>query len=56
VHGETDEVIPHDHNKEWLKEHAPEAQLVSLPETTHFFHGKLVELQQLVADFLTPLT
>jgi|GEM_PF-116719 len=52
VHGESDEVIAHSHNEQWLAEHAPEAQFISMPDTTHFFHGKLVELQKMAVDFL----
>jgi alpha/beta superfamily hydrolase len=52
VHGTSDEVIAHNYNKEWLATKAPEAELVSVADTGHFFHGKLVELQKTVVDFL----
>lgn len=52
VHGTSDEVIAHDYNKEWLAAKAPAAELISVADTGHFFHGKLVELQRIVVEFL----
>ncbi len=53
VHGEADELVPIDESVEWVDSLEPGPELVVFPETTHFFHGKLVELRDTVADFIS---
>ncbi len=55
VHGEADEVISYEYNQKWLQEKAPKAQWVHFAETGHFFHGKLIALQNVAQDFLKTL-
>ena len=52
IHGDKDDVILCRDNQQWLTEHAPDATLKIIPEAGHFFHGKLLDLQQDVIDFL----
>ena len=55
VHGEADDVIGYECNQKWLQEKAPQAQWMPFSATGHFFHGKLIELQSTVQDFLKTL-
>ena len=52
VHGEEDELVPIAESVEWVDSLDPGPELVVFPETTHFFHGKLVELRDTVVDFI----
>lgn len=52
VHGDADEVVPVDETVGWVDTLAPGPELSVFPETGHFFHGKLVELRETVADFV----
>jgi len=45
IMGEEDEVVPVDEVKAWLKASKIPIQSIFLPNTTHFFHGKLIELK-----------
>ena len=46
IHGEQDDVIPLEEALLWARpQHLP---IVVLPETEHFFHGRLNLLRQLV--------
>ena len=60
VHGEKDEVVNVEEVKSWfqdLKEKRSKIgsnkrfDLVIFPETTHFFHGKLIALKELIINF-----
>ena len=55
VHGEADEVISYEYNQKWLQEKAPKAQWIHFADTGHFFHGKLIALQNVAQDFLQTL-
>ncbi|ANN69067.1 alpha/beta hydrolase [Bordetella bronchialis] len=46
VHGEQDEVVPLQELFDWTRERS--APVVVIPGATHFFHGKLLLLRQLV--------
>lgn len=46
VHGEQDEVVPLSELLEWARD--PVVPVVVIPGATHFFHGKLLLLKQLV--------
>jgi len=51
IQGDDDELVAADEVEEWAKtfEHQPE--LVKMPSTSHFFHGKLTELRSAVEHF-----
>lgn len=52
VQGEADEVVEPDKVFAWVKQTLPEATLLRMPDTSHFFHGKLIELKRLlIQDF-----
>jgi uncharacterized protein len=50
IQGEADEVIDANIVFDWVKGFAMSPQLIRMPETSHFFHGKLVELKQLLQE------
>ena len=52
VQGDADDVIPAAGVFEWAATHEPEPQIVSFPETGHFFHGRLPQLADTVTGFL----
>ncbi len=49
IHGLDDEVILFTDALVWAKEH--EQSIICLPNTTHFFHGKLANLTNILASF-----
>ena len=50
VQGDKDEVVPYNLVEEFANKHQPAIPMISFPETSHFFHGKLIELKiQLLA-------
>lgn len=51
VHGELDEVVPCSEAMDWAR--ARNLPVVVIPDASHFFHGKLLILRQLVLDRLT---
>lgn len=53
VHGDQDELVDIDESVEWVNQLDPGPQLTVFPDTTHFFHGKLVLLRQAVEEFVT---
>ncbi|MDF3054203.1 MAG: hypothetical protein K0Q74_110 [Gammaproteobacteria bacterium] len=48
VMGEEDEVVPVEDVRKWLTTAKPPIQSVFLPGVTHFFHGRLVELREVI--------
>ena len=52
VQGGNDEVIDGELVIDWAEQLEPAPQLVVLPDTGHYFHGKLSLLQESVAPFL----
>lgn len=52
VQGEADELVDYRAVVEWTGARLAPPQLALLPATSHFFHGRLAELQQAVQDFL----
>ena len=52
VHGEDDELVPIEESIEWVNGLEPGPELVVFPETSHFFHGKLVDLREAVISFI----
>lgn len=55
VQGEADEIVPAAGVLAWLRAQVPAPELVCMPETSHFFHGKLVPLREHVKHFLQTL-
>jgi uncharacterized protein len=53
VHADQDELIDIDESVEWVNQLDVGPELIVFPETTHFFHGKLVLLRQAVEEFVT---
>jgi len=45
VQGEADEVVPPDKVFAWVKSLSKPPTLIRMPNTSHFFHGKLVDLR-----------
>ncbi|MFQ6004354.1 MAG: alpha/beta hydrolase [Woeseia sp.] len=50
--GDQDELVDIDDTVEWINRLDPGPELSVFPDTTHFFHGKLVLLRQAVQDFV----
>jgi alpha/beta superfamily hydrolase len=49
VQGEADELVDANVTKQWFDQlQAPQARYVSMPETSHFFHGKLIDLREAI--------
>jgi alpha/beta superfamily hydrolase len=52
IHGDNDELVDVDETVKWVNELEPGPELSVFQDTTHFFHGKLVELRQAVEVFV----
>ena len=52
VQGENDELVDIDDTIKWLNSLAPGPELCVFPDTTHFFHGKLIRLREVVMAFV----
>ncbi len=52
VHGDQDELVDIEETVEWVNQLKPGPELTVFPDTTHFFHGKLVLLRQAVETFV----
>jgi alpha/beta superfamily hydrolase len=52
VQGEADELTDFREVREWAGGLTPAPELVLLPETSHFFHGRLGDLRDIVGGFL----
>ena len=52
IHGEDDELVPIDESVAWADSLEPGPELLVFPETSHFFHGKLVEMRNAVQGFV----
>jgi alpha/beta superfamily hydrolase len=50
IHGEVDEVVPLEETRVWAA--ARKLPITVIPNASHFFHGKLVELKTLVLERL----
>ncbi len=53
VHGELDDVVPLVEGMEFAREH--QLPMVVLPEAGHFFHGKLIQLREVVSRHLAAI-
>ena len=52
VQGDADELVDCDRVLEWVNDMQPGPQVSVLSGVDHFFHGRLVELRDIVTDFL----
>lgn len=48
IQGEADEVADCAATQQWVSQHKPQPQLMTLPGVGHFFHGYLVELRDII--------
>lgn len=56
VQGDADEIVDPQAVKTWFASiAAPHGALVALPETSHFFHRKLIDLRQVIQHWAQPL-
>jgi alpha/beta superfamily hydrolase len=53
IHGEADEVIPLADVMDWARPQG--LPVMVFPETSHFFHGRLIQLGQAIQSRLPPL-
>ena len=52
VQGTADELVDATAVKQWFDAlHAPRASFVSMPDTSHFFHGKLIDLREAILSW-----
>lgn len=55
VHGDQDELVPIETVRAWLETLKPSPELAVLESTEHFFHGRLIQLREVVTAFAEPL-
>ncbi len=53
IQGDRDELVDANAVSAWVVQLAPHASVVRLPDAEHFFHGRLAEVKQAVAAFVT---
>jgi hypothetical protein len=53
VQGDEDELVAADETIAWVNSLEPGPELVVLQGVEHFFHGRLVDLRELVTAFVT---
>ena len=52
VQGDQDELVDIEETISWFNELLPGPELVVIPEAEHFFHGRLVDLREIVTNFV----
>jgi len=52
VHGDKDEVVPYEIVAQFAADYPGGLPLLSFKDTTHFFHGKLIELKTRLSEYL----
>lgn len=52
VQGMQDEVVNAITVLQWLEQQSPRPEIIEMPDTSHFFHGKLMPLREHVKAFL----
>lgn len=55
VQGDADEVVPVEEIRQFIPTVKPSPVYIEMPDTSHFFHGKLIELKQLLSAELQAL-
>lgn len=53
IQGEEDEVVPPEVVFEFATQSNPQVPVMRFADTTHFFHGKLIELKSRLAEYVT---
>jgi alpha/beta superfamily hydrolase len=53
IMGDADEVVPYDQVVEWSKQ-LEQNTFITMPETSHFFHRKLIDLREHINTTYTP--
>ena len=53
VQGDQDELVDIEETIAWVNSLAPGPELAVLPGAEHFFHGRLLDLREIVTDFVT---
>jgi alpha/beta superfamily hydrolase len=53
VQGDQDELVDIDEMVTWVDGLEPGPELLIIPEGEHFFHGRLVELREAIATFVS---
>lgn len=54
IQGDRDEIVDPEGVYAWLQQFSPPPQLIRFPQTGHFFHGQLGELQSALEKALLP--
>ena len=52
IQGKADEIVDAESVRQWLNAQTPLPEIVMMPDTGHFFHGKLLPLREQVKAFL----
>lgn len=55
IQGEADEIVDAERVRRWLQAQNPVPEIIMMPDTGHFFHGKLLPLREHVKAFLQGL-
>jgi len=50
VQGENDEIVPPEQVYSWVEKSISQPMLIRMPETSHFFHGKLNDLRDILLE------
>ena len=53
VMGDADEVVPFDEVDDWAQRVIPTPEWITFENTSHFFHGRLVDLAQTMSELLS---
>jgi alpha/beta superfamily hydrolase len=54
IQGEADEIVDPQAVYDWLKKTKAQAELVRMPDTSHFFHRKLIDLRGAIKNGVRP--
>ena len=54
IQGEADEIVDPQAVYDWLKKSKAQAELVRMPDTSHFFHRKLIDLRGAIKNGVRP--
>lgn len=52
IQGEADEIVDAESVRIWLEAQHPKPEIIMMPDTSHFFHGKLPPLREHIKAFL----
>jgi hypothetical protein len=52
VQGGNDDIVPEQDVLEWVETRPEKPQVIFMPEAGHFFHGRLIELRDLILEAL----